>query len=304
LSDDPYAVLGVKRDAAQEDIQKAYRRLAKKYHPDINPGNAKAESQFKEIAGAYDVLGDAAKRKRFDNGEIDSQGADRPRQRPYRDYADSGANPYTSSAGFSDFDGTDDLFSEIFGRNARGRSANFKMRGEDLGYRLTIDFLDAVNGAKTQMTLPGGSTLEVAIPPGVQAGQTLRLRGKGQAGQGGGPPGDALVEIEVRSHPIFTRKGDDILVDLPISLVDAVLGGKISVPTPSGPVHMTVPKWANTGTVLRLKGKGAPDRSGHHGDEYVTLKLTLPDAPDAELERFVSQWKPAGAARPIPVGEA
>jgi DnaJ-class molecular chaperone len=304
LSDDPYAVLGVKRDAAQADIQKAYRRLAKKYHPDINPGNAKAESQFKEIAGAYDVLGDVAKRKRFDNGEIDSQGADRPRQRPYRDYADSGANPYTSSAGFSDFDGTDDLFSEIFGRGGRGRNANFKTRGEDLLYRLTIDFLDAVNGAKTQMALPGGSTLEVTIPPGVQAGQTLRLRGKGQAGQGGGPPGDALVEIEVRPHRMFTRKGDDILVELPISLTDAVLGGKISVPTPTGPVHMTVPKWANTGTVLRLKGKGAPGRSGHHGDEYVTLKLTLPDAPDAELERFVSQWTPSVAGDPAPMGEA
>lgn len=304
MSDDPYTILGVRRDAAQEDIQKAYRRLAKKYHPDINPGNVKAEGQFKEIAGAYDILGDASKRKRFDDGEIDAQGTDRPRQRPYRDYADSSANPYTSSAGFSDFEGADDLFSEIFRRSGRGRNASFKTRGEDLLYRLTIDFLDAVNGAKTQMALPGGSTLEVTIPPGVQAGQTLRLRGKGQLGQAGGPPGDALVEIEVRPHRMFTRKGDDILIDLPISLTDAVLGGKISVPTPSGAVQMTVPKWANTGTVLRLKGKGAPGRAGGHGDEYVSLKLTLPDTPDAELVRFVSQWTPASVGEPAPVGEA
>jgi DnaJ-class molecular chaperone len=304
LSDDPYAILGVKRDAAQEDVQKAYRRLAKKYHPDINPGNAKAEGQFKEIARAYDVLGDPAKRKRFDEGEIDAQGADRPRQRPYRDYADSGANPYTSSAGFSDFEGAEDLFSEMFGRGGRGRNANFRMPGEDFLYRLTVDFLDAVNGTKTQMALPGGSTLEVTIPPGVHAGQTLRLRGKGQAGQGGGPPGDALVEIEVRPHRMFTRKGDDILIDLPISLTEAVQGGKISVPTPTGSVHMTVPKWTNTGTVLRLKGKGVLGRAGGHGDEYVTLMLTLPATPDADLERFVSQWTPTPVGEPVPAGEA
>jgi DnaJ-class molecular chaperone len=304
LNDDPYTILGVKRDAAQEDIQKAYRRMAKKYHPDINPGNAKAESQFKEIAGAYDLLSDASKRKRFDDGEIDAQGVDRPRQRPYRDYADSSSNPYTSRAGFSDFEGADELFSEIFGRSGRGRNPNIKARGQDLQYRLTIDFLDAVNGARTQMALPGGSTLEVTIPPGVHAGQTLRLRGKGQVGQGGGPAGDALVEIEVRPHRVFTRKGDDIFVDLPISLTDAVLGGKISVPTPSGFVQMTVPKWANSGTVLRLKGKGARGRADGYGDEYVTLKLTLPDAPDPELERFVAQWTPAAVGERVPAGEA
>jgi DnaJ-class molecular chaperone len=304
LNDDPYIVLGVKKDAAQADIQKAYRRLAKTFHPDINPGNPKAESQFKDIAAAYDILGDEAKRKRFDDGEVDTQGADRPRQRPYRDYADSGGNPYTSNAGFSDFEGADDLFSEIFGRGGRGRDANGEARGGDLLYRLTIDFLDAVNGAKAQISLPGGAPLEVTIPPGLHAGQTLRLRGKGQTGLAGGPPGDALVEIEVRPHRIFTRKGDDILVDQPISLAEAVLGGKITVPTPSGPVQMTVPKWTNTGTVLRLKGKGAPNRAGGHGDEYVTLKLTLPEAPDAELERFVSQWTPAGVARPVSDREA
>jgi DnaJ-class molecular chaperone len=304
LTGNPYSILGVSSDATQAEIQKAYRRLAKKYHPDINPGNAKAEGQFKEIASAYDVLGDEAKRKRFDAGEIDAQGAEQPRQRPYRDYADSGANPYTSGAGFSDFEGADDLFSDLFGRGGAARHSAFNRRGEDAGYRLLIDFLDAVNGAKTQITLPDGSSLEVSIPPGVREGQTLRLRGKGHAGHGGGPPGDALVEIAVRTHRVFTRRGDDILVEQPISLADAVLGGKISVPTPTGPVQMTVPRWTNTGAVLRLKGKGVAGKAGVRGDEYVTLSLRLPDAPDAELERLVLQWAAAEVAGPMPVEEA
>ncbi len=293
MSDDPYKALGVGREASQAEIQKAYRRLAKKLHPDINPGNSQAEAQFKVIAGAYDVLGDAAKRKRFDAGEIDAQGAPRPRQRAYRDYADSGANPYASGAGFSDFEGADDLFSEIFGRGGAARHSAFKRRGEDAEYRLAIDFLDAVNGAKTQITLPDGSTLEVSIPAGVREGQTLRLRGKGHAGHGGGAPGDALVEVGVRAHRVFTRRGDDILVEQPLSLADAVLGGKISVPTPTGSVQMTVPRWTNTGAVLRLRGKGVAGMAGVRGDEYVTLRLALPEAPDADLEQFVSQWAAA-----------
>ena len=171
------------------------------------------------------------------------------------------------------------------------------MRGQDVHYRLELDFLDAINGAKRQLTLPDGSVLDVTIPPGTRDGQILRLRGKGRPGLGGGPPGDALIEVEVRPHRIFTRKGDDIHVDLPISLGEAVLGGKVKVPTPSGPVTMTVPKWANTGTVLRLKGKGAPRADGSRGDEYVTLKVMLPEKPDPELEKFVAQWRGASSPR-------
>jgi DnaJ-class molecular chaperone len=296
LSSDPYKTLGVKKDASQDEIQKAYRRLAKKLHPDLNPGNRKSDEQFKEASAAYDVLSDPEKRKRFDNGEINEQGTERPRQHFYRDFADSGANQYASAAGFSDFEGAEDIFSEIFGGGAR--RGNFEKRGADVHYRLPLDFLDAVNGGKKQIDLPDGSTLDITVPPGIRDGQVLRLRGKGRSGLGGAPPGDALVEIDVQPHPVFTRKDDDIHAGLPISLAEAVMGGKISVPTPTGPVTMTVPKWSNTGTVLRLKGKGVPRPDGGCGDEYVTLRVMLPEKPDPELERFISQWRPAYAHRP------
>lgn len=294
MASDPYTVLGVKRDASQEDIQKAYRRLAKKLHPDLNPGNKQAEEQFKDVAAAYDLLGDAEKRARFDRGEIDASGQERPAQHFYRDFAEGGGHAYSSDAGFADFAGAEDIISEIFGR--RGRS-NARMRGSDVQYRLTLSFLDAINGGKQQLKLPDGSTLDVTIPPGIRDGQVLRLRGKGRPGLNGGPPGDALIEIEVRPHPVFKRRGDDIHVELPIPLADAVLGGKISVPTPAGPVTMTVPKWSNTGTVLRLKGKGAPRADNTRGDEYVALKVMLPDKPDPELERLIAQWRSAKATQ-------
>jgi DnaJ-class molecular chaperone len=288
LPADPYQTLGVKKDASQQDIQKAYRRLAKKLHPDLNPGNKQAEERFKEVSVAYDLLGDPEKRARFDRGEIDASGTERPRQRFYRDFAEGGAHTYSSDAGFADFAGDDDILSQIFGRAGR---TNLRMRGQDVHYRLELDFLDAINGGKRQLTLPDGSVLDVTIPPGTRDGQILRLRGKGRPGLGDGPPGDALIEIEVRPHRIFTLKGDDIHVELPISLREAVLGGKVKVPTASGAVTMTVPKWANTGTVLRLKGKGAPRADGSRGDEYVTLKVMLPEKPDPELEKFISQWR-------------
>jgi DnaJ-class molecular chaperone len=296
LAADPYQTLGLTKGASAEAIQKAYRRLAKKLHPDLNPGNKQAEEQFKEVTAANDLLSDPQKRARFDRGEIDASGAERPRERYYRDFAEGGAsNPYASDAGFADFAGADDFFSDIFGRQGRG---NVRMRGQDAHYRLALDFLDAINGGKQQLTLPDGSVLDVAIPPGTRDGQVLRLRGKGRPGIGGGPPGDALIEIEVRPHRIFTREGDDIHVELPISLREAVLGGKVKAPTPSGEVTMTIPKWSNTGTVLRLKGQGVPRPNGTHGDEYVTLKVLLPETPDPELEKFVAQWRPATARNP------
>ena len=288
LAADPYTVLGVKNDASQDDIQKAYRKLAKKLHPDLNPGNKRAEEQFKDVSAAYDLLGDPAKRARFDRGEIDASGVERPQHHFYRDFAERGGSPYTDDSGFADFATNDDILSQIFGSDGR---VNIRMRGADVHYRLELDFLDAINGGKRQITRPDGSVLDVNIPPGTRDGQILRLRGKGRPGTRGGAPGDALVEIEVRPHRIFVRKGDDIHVDLPISLSEAVLGGKVKAPTPTGPVTMTVPKWSNTGTVLRLKGKGVPRVDGSRGDEFVTLRVMLPEKPDPELEKFVASWR-------------
>ncbi|MBV8662363.1 MAG: J domain-containing protein [Hyphomicrobiales bacterium] len=284
---DPYDLLGVARDASQKDIQKAYRRLAKQVHPDLNPGDKEAQSKFQALNAAYDILGDEDKRARFDRGEIDATGAETPQRRYYRDFAQAGeASPrYETESGFTDFSDADDIFAAF----SRGRG-RFRLRGADRRYHLEVDFLDAVNGASRRVTLPDGAALDVVIPPGVRDGQMLRLAGEGEPGVEGGEPGDALVEIAVRPHPFFKREGDDITLELPITLPEAVLGGKVTVPTPTGAVEVTIPKGSNSGKVLRLRGKGVRRRDGTHGDERLTLRVTLPESPDPELEAFASQW--------------
>jgi DnaJ-class molecular chaperone len=287
VTESPYELLGVKPTASAEEIQKAYRKLAKKFHPDLNPGDRQAEDRFKAISAAYDLLSDPDKRARFDRGEIDASGGERPRQQYYRDFAAEDAGPfYSSDAGFADFM-DQDVLSELLRRRARSR---FSMPGQDLRFRLSIEFLEAVNGARKTLRLPNGQSLDITIPPGIRDGQALRISGAGEPGVGGGPPGDALIEIHVRSHRLFTREGDDIRLEVPISLPEAVLGARIQIPTPTGPVVVSIPKGSNTGRVLRLKGKGVSRPDGTQGDLHAVLKIILPDKPDPELEAFAERW--------------
>ena len=223
---DPYETLGVAKTASADDIRKAYRKLAKKLHPDLNPGDKRAEEQFKEVAAANDLLSDPEKRRRFDAGEIDASGAEKapPNARYYRDYAGEGGHPYEGHGAYGDFAQGDDIFAELMRRAAEQAR---RRPGADLHYELQVEFLDAVNGATRTITLPGGGTLQVTIPAGVEDGQILRLRGKGAPSPGEGEPGDALVQIVVRPHRFFTREGDNILLDLPITVKEAALGAEV-----------------------------------------------------------------------------
>src|SRR5664279_232617 len=289
MSADPYEVLGVKKGVSHDDLQKAYRRLAKKFHPDLNPGDKTAESKFKELSAAYALLDDPEKRAKYDSGEIDGSGTERPRQNYYRDFATAEHDhPYADNSGFADFMGSEDVLSELLRRSAHAQA---NRRGLDLEFRLPIKFIESIAGANKRLTLPDGNTLDVTMPPGIVAGQVLRLRGKGAPGSGKGGFGDALIEVEILPDRLFTRERDDIYLEWPISLSEAVLGGKIKVPTPTGDVTMAVPKASNTGTTLRLKGKGAPKQGGGHGDQLVKLKLMLPKGPDPDLEAFVANWE-------------
>lgn len=293
---DPYEILGIERSASQDDIRKAYRRLAKKLHPDLHPGNKAFEEKFKELSIANSLLADEEKRKRFDAGEIDAAGAETAKQQFYKDYAEqAGAgHAYENASSFQDFADSDDIFAELFRRQAR-QSKN--VRGADVRYRLPIEFLDAILGTTKRLTVPQGGTIDVNIPAGIKDGQTLRLRGKGAPSSGEGGTGDALVEISVKPHRFFSRIGDDIHLELPITLSEAVLGGRVKVPTPSGSVMLTIPKGSNTGASMRLKGKGVARRGGH-GDEFIILKVMLPQETNVELENFVSNWVPTSSYNP------
>lgn len=292
----PYEILGVSPTASISEIKHAYRRLAKQYHPDLNPGDKAAEEKFKAIASAYALLGDEDKRKRYDAGEIDETGQERAQQHHYyRDFASSDqAHPYADASGFADFM-NDEAFAELL---RRSQQAQRNRRGQDLHYRMEIDFAESIAGANKRLTLPGGDVLDVTIPPGLLDGQVLRLKGKGAPGAGHGGAGDALIEITVLPDRRFTRNGDDISMELPISLSEAVLGGSVQVPTATGEVVMTVPKGSNTGTTLRLKGKGAPRRTGGYGDQFVKLKIVLPKSPDPDLEAFVASWEQGKSFNP------
>ena len=291
----PYETLGVTKAATEDEIRSAYRKLAKIHHPDLNPGNKEAESRFKEISAAYALLRDPDKRRRYDAGEIDEAGNERPpERRSYRQYAE--AEPgfrYGSRGDAGEYDDLGGVFSDLF---ARGESeeahVRVRLRGQDRHYRLLIGLLDAVNGGTKRIDLPDGKTLDVKIPAGVMEGQVLRLAGMGGPGIGGGPAGDALVEIEIGPHPLFQRDGSTIRSVVPITLREAIAGGSARVDTVTGPVTLRIPKGSSSGRVLRLKGKGMPSqRGGSPGDHLVELRIALPDKIDEDLERLVTEWE-------------
>ncbi|MFL5236964.1 MAG: DnaJ C-terminal domain-containing protein [Rhizomicrobium sp.] len=303
---DPYDILGVSKDASEAEIKKAFRSLAKKYHPDTKGGDAAAQKKFQEISGAYDILGDKEKRGKFDRGEIDASG--NPRGFDPRAHGFEGGGPFGSGRGgpggrqYSwSSDGetaegfrAEDIFSELFGGGLGGgrRGGGKRPRaGESYEVAIIVSFEDAAKGGTRRVYMPDGREVDVRIPVGTRDGQQIRLKGQGAEGRNGGPRGDVLLNVSVAPHPYITREGNNLRMDLPVTLQEAVLGGKVTVPTMSGSVTLSVPPNSNTGSTLRLKGKGIPAHGSEAaGDLYVKLVVTLPDRADADLRNFTESW--------------
>jgi len=294
---DPYQTLGLATSATPDDIKKAHRKLVRTSHPDLHPDDAGAEARFKAISAAYDLLKDPERRAKFDAGEIDATGAERPRRQYYRDFAEAQGNPYQQGRGFGAHGDPADIFAEILRQRARGGSDDFGRRGfaasgQDLHYALEVPFLEAAVGGEVRISLPNGDSVAVKIPQGARDGQTLRLRAKGGPGHGGGAPGDVLITVAVRQHPVFRREGDDILVTLPITIDEAVLGATVTAPTIAGPVSLTIPKGVSSGRVLRLRGRGLTQPGGKTtGDELVELRIVAPLEIDETLRDFLTEWR-------------
>ncbi len=297
---DPYKTLGVARDASEADIKKAYRKLAKQLHPDRNKDNPKASERFSQVTVAYDLLSDKDKRARFDRGEIDGEG--NPTS-PFGFGGGAGPRPGAAPGGFRsesfNFGGESADMGDIFeGLFNTGRSGGFsggfgrrpQPKGANVAYRLRVAFDEAATLEPQRVTLADGSTIDLKLPSGVEDGTQMRLAGKGEQGPGGA--GDAIVTIEIAPHPFFRREGDDVLLDLPVTLGEAVLGGKVRAPTVDNAVMLTIPKGVSSGRTLRLKGKGFMRKDGSRGDQLVTLMIDLPAA-DPELTAFVEGWEEA-----------
>lgn len=304
---DPYTVLGVAKTASADEVKKAFRKLAKRFHPDQNKSDPKAKEKFAESNQAYEIIGDEKKRAQFDRGEIDAEGKPRfegfgggPGGFHRSTGAPGGFETYEfhgggegsfGRAGGAQFD-AGDIFADLFGGRSRSARQRQPSRGMDVGAEATIGFRQAVNGATVRVSLPTGRSLDVKIPPGIQDGKQIRLKGQGQpAPGGGGQPGDAIVYVRVAPDPLFRVEGRDLRLDLPVTLYEAVLGAKVAVPTLSGAVEMTVPPNAANRT-LRVRGKGLPASQGAAaGDLLVTLRVALPEKSDADLEALMRRWR-------------
>jgi DnaJ-class molecular chaperone len=310
LARDPYQELGVARTASADEIRKAFRKLAKANHPDTNPGDKAAEERFKKVSAAFDIVGDPDKRKKYDAGQIDADGRETHMGGfggggPWNGGSGGGFGGHPRGGGFrtETFEGgvdLGDILGEMFGGARQGRPGGagggfggFSQRGADTRARLEIDLVDAIRGGKQRIAFSDGRTIDVTIPKGAQDGQTLRLKGQGQPGRTGA--GDAFIEIAIAPHPLYRREDNALVMDLPVTFYDAVLGGKVEAPTPDGPVNITIPKGSNTGARLRLKGKGLSDAKGVRGDLFARLIVVLPEGDDPALEAFAEE---ARAKRP------
>jgi DnaJ-class molecular chaperone len=296
---DPYSVLGVAKTASADEVKKAYRRLAKKFHPDQNKDDPKAKEKFSEASAAYEILGDEKKRGQFDRGEIDAEG--KPRFQGFEGAGGPGGFRRSTGGGAEHFEfnmggggpgGFDpsDIFGDLFGRGrSRQRAAP---RGDDVSGTVTVGLAEAVKGTSARVVLPSGRVLDVQIPAGIEDGKQIRLKGQGNSSPLGGETGDAIVTVKVAPHPFFKIDGRDLRLDLPLTLYEAALGGKVQVPTLGGAVEMTLPAWSNSGRTLRLRGKGLPAVGKQAaGDLLVTLRIALPEKPDADLEALMRKWR-------------
>ncbi|MBZ9860489.1 MULTISPECIES: DnaJ C-terminal domain-containing protein [unclassified Mesorhizobium] len=305
---DPYEVLGVAKNASAKDIKSAYRKLAKKYHPDQNPNDPKAKDRFAAANQAYEIVGDEKTRAAYDRGEIDADG--KPKFQGFEGAA--GGDPFagfrrqqgpggahfefrSGRPGGDPFDGNSDIFSQIFGdafsgaRGAGRADRRQPVQAADLNVTMDISVEEAATADKVTAMFPDGRKVAVKLPAYVEDGQTIRLKGQGE--QGPGQPGDALVKIHIRRHSRYRIEGRDLHVDLPVDLSDAVLGAKVAVETPTGKLAVNVPAWSSSDKVLRLKGRGLPEKAGGHGDLYAHVRLMLPEGGDAELEALMRRRK-------------
>lgn len=317
---DPYSVLGVSKSASESEIKSAFRKLAKKYHPDSNKDEPKAKERFNEANAAYEIVGDKEKRAQFDRGEIGPDG--KPRFQGFEGFGQPGGpHPrggaggpgggrtfrWSTGGGGADGDpfGGDDVLNEIFSSFGRGGARGGRagggagprpqpVKGEDITAHAAVTLEQLARGEKARVDLPTGRTLDVAIPPGTTSGKTIRLRGQGKPGVMGGPAGDALITVEFVPHPHFRVEGDTLRREVNITLDEAVLGGKVRVPTLEGEVSMNIPANSSGGKSLRLKGKGLPKSGGGRGDLLVSLRIVLPDGGNAELTELMKTWREEG----------